>query len=86
MAFVTTIAGRSVVGDRRIHWGTFVNGENDEGGTLNTGLVNVQVAVLVPTSHSGSELPKLTFNSPAAGQVTVETSSDVDGVWIAFGF
>ena len=86
MAFSTTITGRSVVGNRRIHWGTFENGSGDQGGTFHTGLVNVEAAFLIPTSHSGSELPKLTFNSPSGGQIVVETSHDVDGVWFAFGF
>ena len=83
MAFSSTITGQSVVGDHRVVWGTFTNGEADSGGAISdTGFGTIYGFSCIPTGQVGATMPKY---SASAGVVTLVTDNGVDGNWIVWG-
>ena len=86
MAFTTTrTATFSLSRSKRMSVGTFTNTSNSSGGTVVTGLKAVDTFVWACSSHMGTEVPKVTKNSPSGGSVVVVTSDNVIGDWMAIG-
>jgi hypothetical protein len=82
MAFASTVTDQTVVGNIRMVYGTFTNGETDSGGDITPGLDNVRGFSCVPTGQVGATMPKYSF---ASGVITLVTDNGVDGNWIAWG-
>lgn len=88
MAFEAAITGRTVFGNKRVHFGTFTNGASDAGGDINTGLRSCEAMIL---QHIGSAVvasaPTVNETLPIAGTaVTVVTTAGADGHWVAVGY
>ena len=89
MAFTSSILVQTVFGDKRVTFGTFTNSDNSTGGELDVGLRTAEALVVTPTSTSelvaeGLVLVKEDF--PCSGRaITLSTSANVNGSWIAVG-
>lgn len=86
MAFSSTKNNESVFGDLRTTAGTFTNAGGSTGGDIYTGLQKVQFMML---QHGGSAVvgdqPVINETFPKADPITIVTTADADGYWIAFG-
>lgn len=87
-ALTTTINGKSVFGNKRVHWGIATNAGT--GGEINTGL-RLCEAMLLQMNHSSvmADAPAVNETMPCAGSaVTVVTTSAPGGSlhWVAFGY
>lgn len=85
MAFSSAVDFNGVFGARRISTGTFTNTAGSTGGAMATGLKFIHSFVYSLSSHVDAPDIKVAKNSASAGQVTITTSRDVDGDWIAIG-
>ena len=87
MAFSSTIKGKTVFGNKRVHWGTWTNGSGDTGGDISTGLKRVDMLVLtVKASTSAATAPVINETFPlASGSVTIVCEDNQDGYWLAIG-
>jgi hypothetical protein len=88
MAFESAITGRTVFGNKRVHFGTFTNGASDAGGNINTGLRSCEAMLL---QHGGAgavaSAPAVNETLPAAGSaITIVTTAGADGYWTAVGY
>jgi len=88
MAFTTARIGTSVFGTLRVAWGTYVNADGSTGGDVDTGLTKVHFMLF---QHMASavvaELPCVYETMPCAGNaVTIVTTANDDGNWVAFGY
>ena len=88
MAFVAAVTGRTVFGNKRVHFGTFTNGASDAGGDINTGLRSCEALIL---QHGGNAVvasaPSVNETLPVAGSaVTIVTVAGADGWWTAVGY
>jgi len=86
MAFTSTIAGRTVAGNKRMHWGAW-DGTGVTGGDIDTGLI---IAESVMLTHLGSavEAAVAVVNEtlPIAGNaITIVCTSGDVGYWMAIG-
>lgn len=88
MAFASTITHQSVMGDKRVHYGTYTNGSGDTGGDVNTGLTVCEVMVLQPKGAAAiATASTVNETLPVAGSaVTIVTSDNEDGQWTAIGY
>ena len=84
MAFAYAVTKQVRQGNRKRIWGTFTNGSTDSGGTIAC-LKTVETFRASFNSHLGTEVPKITINSPSAGSVAIVTSDGADGEWEATG-
>lgn len=87
MAFASAITEKFVIGDRRLHIGTFTNTSGTAGGNIDTGLEECQSLIL---QHTGSAVvasaPVVNETLPVDGAaVTIVTVADADGIWVAVG-
>ena len=87
MAFAYTITRDTVMGNMRIKWGTFTNTADEEGGDIKTGFTRTHW--LIPF-HSGSaavaSAPVADETFPlSGGDVTIVTTANADGYWVACG-
>lgn len=83
MAFTSTVTQRTVMGNKRVHIGTF-DGGGENGGDVNTGLRSCEILIPVPSTATGNTTVAETF--PCAGSaVTIASGADVDGAWVAIG-
>lgn len=87
MAFASALVEKTVFGNKRIHKGTFTNDGGSTGGDIATGLNRVDHIQL---QHTGSaavaSAPAVNETLPlASGAVTIVTTADASGVWIAEG-
>lgn len=89
MAFTNAIVGRTIVGNKRMHWGTYTNTAGFTGGDIDTGLKSCDHIELQPTGTAvDANTPTVNENlsGPINGAaVTIVTTADADGSWIAFG-
>jgi hypothetical protein len=71
----------------RFRSGTFTNGGSDTGGDIYTGLQKVEGMFL---QQKGSAVvaaqPSVYETFPKADPITIVTTADADGYWIAFGY
>lgn len=85
MAFASTVSKVWVAGSKRFAAGTWTNAAADNGGDIKTGLKFVDVFLWSANSHLGTEVVKVTKNTPNAGEVRIVTSENLDGDWLAIG-
>lgn len=88
MAFASAITDKTVMGNKRVHWGTFTNAGGDTGGNVNTGLRSVEHMQL---QHTGSAVvasePVINETLPYDGSaITIVTVDGADGIWMAVGY
>jgi hypothetical protein len=87
MAFAFTRDGKSVMGNKRVAWGTFTNASGDTGGNIDTGLVLVE-SMYFAGSGAGAltALPSVNETLPASGgAITIVCADGEDGYWFAIG-
>ena len=87
MAFTSAVTLKTVFGNKRVNAGTFTNTSASTGGDIDTGLRNCEGMLL---QHSGAavtaDAPAVNGTLPVAGKaVTIVTTADADGYWIAIG-
>lgn len=87
MAFSSVITEKFIAGDHRVHYGTFTNTAGSTGGNIDTGLKNAHHVVL---THTGTGVvasaPVVNETLPIDGSaITIVTTADADGIWIAWG-
>jgi hypothetical protein len=83
MAFAYTVAGKFAISRAKVlTWGTFTNGESDSGGAIVTGLKKADVFFSNYNNALGNETMKV---SKSGGTVTIVTSDNADGDWLAIG-
>jgi|LSQX01.2.fsa_nt_gb hypothetical protein len=87
MAFTTTRLFQTVSGNQRKVVGTYANDEDSTGGDIDTGLHSVHDMVLQPTGSAvDANHPAINETLPCAGNaVTVVTTANATGIWIAYG-
>jgi hypothetical protein len=87
MAFSATKKGESVFGNLRMTHGTY-DGGGETGGNINTGLHQC-VAMQLTAGGAGivADAPTINETFPCDGSaVTIITTSDKDGFWMAYGY
>lgn len=88
MAFASAITIKGVMGNKKYAMGTFTNGSGDTGGDINTGL-SVCQAIFLQSGGSAviANAPVVNETLPVAGSaVTIVTTDNEDGTWLAFGY
>lgn len=85
MAFTSTVDLKTVMGNKRVHFGTWTTDTTT--GNINTGLGVCEGIVLQVTGASVSaDQAAVEETFPVAGSaVTIHITSDVDGNYIAWG-
>ena len=88
MAFAYTISDQTFFGDKKIVFGTFTNGGADTGGDIVTGLTNCEGIILQSTGSAVvASAPVANETFPVAGgSVTIVTTADEDGIFMAWGY
>lgn len=88
MTFASAISGRTVIGNKRKHWGTYTNTAGGTGGDIDTGLVMCEnINFTVKSSSAVTSVPGLNETLPIAGSaVTIVTASNEVGYWEAIGY
>jgi hypothetical protein len=85
MAFAFAILKQTVMGDRRVVYGTFTN--DTTGGTINTGLRQVENILLQHTGAAAvTESPSVNETLPTDGSIVIVTTSAKSGLWKAIGY
>lgn len=87
MAFTSAITDKTVIGNLRMHYGTYTSSGGGTGGNIETGLSTVNLFVLQPkgsaVATNGSVVNE-TF--PLTGSpVTIVSDADQVGQWMAVG-
>lgn len=90
MAFSSTILGRTVWGDKRVHFGTYDTSGSETGGDIDTGLSRVEFMILQGTGSSvTADAPVINETITKGGidgsAVTVVHTKSSDGYWLAIG-
>ena len=87
MAFTSTITGSIPVGNKRMEWGTFASDSGSTGGDIATGLRICEQMFLQHTASAVvADAPSVNETLPVAGSaVTVVSTANADGYWLAFG-
>lgn len=91
MTFSTTLVKRTVLGNTRCHYGTWVNQSGDTGGTIQPGLTRIEdfevgvrgVAIAADQVAINADFPVIPGS--ASGIVIVVGSGVSGGVWKAWG-
>lgn len=88
MAFASTITHLSVMGNKRVNYGTYANGTGDTGGDIDTGMAICESLVLQPSGGTViATAPTVNETLPVGGNaVTVITADGEDGYWVATGY
>jgi hypothetical protein len=88
MAFSSAIIGTSVMGNKKVTWGTFTDGSGDTGGNIDTGLISCESMFLQSGGTAViASAPVINETLPVAGgAVTIVTADGEDGTWLAFGY
>ena len=88
MAFTSTVTERSIMGNKRVHWGTYANDGGDTGGDIDTGLKSVDFITLQTSGASVSaDQSSVDETLPLNGSdVTIACTSGADGYWMAIGY
>jgi hypothetical protein len=89
MAFTSAITQTVpiAVGDKKMTFGTFTNAGGDTGGDINTGL-KICDAIFLQTGGAAVNAndPSVNETLPCDGSaVTIVTTADQDGTWMAIG-
>jgi len=88
MTFASTITVKGVMGNKKYRMGTWTCGSGDTGGDINTGLGICESIILQSTGSAVvASAPVVNETLPVAGSaVTIVTTDNEDGIWIAFGY
>lgn len=89
MAFTSTVTKRGKIpGTSMIHFGTYASDGGSTGGDINTGLTRCEFIALTPAGASvDANAPTVNETLPVAGDaVTVVTTANATGTWMAIGF
>lgn len=88
MTFAYAVLGKSILGDRWYAWGTWTNGASDTGGSIVTGLSQIENVGLTPTGSAVTSNASVVNGSfpLATGTFIIVTDAGVDGVWSAIGY
>ena len=87
MAFAYTKIDDIAMGNKRATYGTFTNGGGSTGGDVYTGLARIELMVFAPTGsavHADAAVANETM--PCSDPVTIVTTANVNGNWLAIGF
>ena len=85
MAFTSVVSVKSVMGNKRVHFGTWTT--DTTGGDVDTGL-GVCEGMVLQTSGAAVSADQGSINEtlPADGsEITIVVTSGADGYWIAWG-
>ena len=87
MSFSAAVIGKTVFGNKRVHWGTY-GGASQTGGDIDTGLRSVEHMQL---TNKGSAVDTgwaaVNESMPCAGSaVTIVNDSAAGGYWLAIGY
>lgn len=87
MAFISTITGKSKLGPLEIRTGTYTSNSSSTGGDIDTGLKGVKAVFLQPKGTAIlANQPVVNETLPKTGaDVTIVTTADEIGTWIAVG-
>ncbi|MBW6469614.1 MAG: hypothetical protein K0A90_00150 [Methanosarcinaceae archaeon] len=88
MAFTYTITGQTYFGDKKIVTGTYTSSAGGTGGDILTGLTNCTGCILQGTG-SAVDLNEPVINETfpvAGGAITIVTTADKSGVFVAMGY
>ena len=88
MAFSYTVDQKSIMGNKRVHMGTYANAGGSTGGDIVTGLRRVEFMSLQPTGAAViASAPSVNETIPlSSGSVTIVNTADKSGVWMAVGY
>jgi len=79
MAFTSTLTERTVMGNKRVNYGTFGQGNGDTGGNVVTGLKSVEAFFL---NGAGS----WTASGGTVTATTADPGATIVGSWMAIGY
>ena len=85
MAFTNTVDIKTVMGNKRVHFGTWTT--DTTGGDIDTGLGSCE-GIILQTSGAAVSADQGAINEtlPAPGSaITIVVTSGADGYWIAWG-
>ncbi len=87
MAFTTSIIKRSVFGDLKVVIGTFANTDGDSGGAISTELRKVFFFQIQNNGAAAGNASAVNETAmPTDGDsVTIATTANISGTWIAIG-
>jgi len=85
MAFESAITDKTVMGNKRVHTGTWTT--DTTGGDIDTGLHSCEFIVLQTSGNAVSaDQSSVNETLPVAGSaVTIVCTSSADGFWMAMG-
>ena len=88
MAFAYAITGQTIFGNKRIVYGTFTNGGAGTGGDIATGLTSCEAIFLqLKGAAVDANAPVVNETLPVVGgAITIVTTADADGTFMAFGY
>ena len=88
MAFENKVTNRTVMGNKRVHMGTYTNNGGSTGGDINTGLRSCEHINLQPNGSAVvASAPVVNETLPVDGSaVTVVNTADESGTWMAVGY
>lgn len=86
-AFAYTVEDKTVFGNKRVHTGTYTPSGGSTGGDIVTGLNHVDFISLQTTGSAVSaDHPSANETFPlASGTVTIVTTANKAGIWLAVG-
>lgn len=87
MAFTSTVSEQTVMGNKKVHFGTFTSAGGSTGGDINTGLKSCEHIFF--TSYAAAVGNDIVVNEdlPVAGNaVTIVSDANETGTWMAIGY
>ena len=87
MTFASAVTGKTVFGNKRVHFGTFTQVAGETGGNIDTQLNVCEAIFFTPVSASAIATPvSVNETLPIAGSaITIVTTDGDAGNWVAFG-
>lgn len=87
MAFTNAVVGRTVMGNKRVTYGTYTSADGSTGGNIDTGLTVVDdIQLQSGGSAVKASAPSLNETLPCDGSaVTIVSVANEVGTWKAFG-
>ena len=79
MAFTSALTERTVMGNKRVNYGTFGQASGDVGGDVDTGLKSVEAFFL---NGAGS----WTASGGTVSAITADPGATIVGSWMAIGY
>jgi len=84
--FAYTITGSMSLGDKTVVYGTFTCSSSNTGGDIVTGLAQVDFIDFTATGAAVmADEPSVDETLPCGGTVTIVTTADATGLWMAYG-